>query len=104
MTLLVDISTECIIDITNRTNLQTLGVLVMTRCCIDDGYYCCVVDRFFFFFSNLLEFYDKGYQQMPLSFVIFLYLHVSSLHVSGLYQPIIRGIPSCCLFVTTWFM
>jgi len=48
--------------------------------------------------------YDKGYQQMPLSFVIFLYLHVSSLHVSGLYQPIIRGIPSCCLFVTTWFM
>ena len=47
---------------------------------------------------------DKGYQQMPLSFVIFLYLHVSSLHVSGLYQPIIRGIPSCCLFVTPWFM
>jgi len=41
---------------------------------------------------------------MPLSFVIFLYLHVSSLHVSGFYQPIIRGIPSCCLFVTTWFM
>ena len=48
--------------------------------------------------------YDKGYQQMPHSFVIFLYLHVSSLHVSGLYQPIIRGILSCCLFVTTWFV
>jgi len=48
--------------------------------------------------------YDRGYQQMPLSFVIFLYLHASSLHVSGLYQPIIRGILSCCLFVTTWFM
>jgi hypothetical protein len=31
---------------------------------------------------------------MPLSFVIFLYLHVSSLHVSGFYQPIIRGIPT----------
>ena len=50
------------------------------------------------------RYYDKGYQQMPLSFVIFLYLYVSTLHVSGLYQPIIRGIPSCCLFVTTWFM
>ena len=48
--------------------------------------------------------YDKGYQQMPLSFVIFLYLYVSTLHVSGLYQPIIRGSPSRCLFVTTWFM
>jgi len=46
----------------------------------------------------------KGYQQMPLSFVIFLYLYVSTLHVSGLYQPIIKGIPSCCLFVATWFM
>jgi len=51
-----------------------------------------------------LMYYDKGYQQMPLSFVIFLYLHVSSLHVSGFYQPIIRGIPSCCLCATTWFM
>ena len=51
-----------------------------------------------------LQHYDKGYQQMPLSFVIFLYLHVSSLHVSGFYQPIIRGILSCCLFVATWFM
>jgi len=50
------------------------------------------------------KYYDKGYQQMRLSFVIFLYLHVSSLHVSGFYQPIIRGILSCCLFVTTWFM
>ena len=39
-------------------------------------------------------YYDKGYQQMPLSFVIFLYLHVSSLHVSGFYQPIIRGTPA----------
>jgi len=48
--------------------------------------------------------YDKGYQQMSLSFVLFLYLHVSSLHVSGFYQPIIRAIPSCCLFVTTWFL
>jgi len=50
-----------------------------------------------------LLYYDKGYQKMPLSFVIFLYLYVPSLHVSGLYQPIIRGIPSCCLFVTAWF-
>jgi hypothetical protein len=49
-------------------------------------------------------YYDKGYQQMALSFVIFLYSHISSLHVSGLYQLIIRGILSCCLFVTTWFM
>ena len=49
-------------------------------------------------------YYDKGYQQMPLSFVMFLYLYVSTLHVSGLYQPIIRGIPSRCLFVATWFM
>ena len=57
-----------------------------------------------FSYRAFFKYYDKGYQQMPLSFVIFLYLYVSSLHVSGLYQPIIRGIPSCCLFVTTWFM
>ena len=57
-----------------------------------------------FSYRASFKYYDKGYQQMPLSFVMFLYLYVSSLHVSGLYQPIIRGIPSCCLFVTTWFM
>ena len=50
------------------------------------------------------KYYDKGYQQMALSFVIFLYLHVSSLHVSGFYQPIIRGILSCCLCAITWFL
>jgi len=57
-----------------------------------------------FSYRASFKYYDKGYQQMPLSFVIFLHLYVSSLHVSGLYQPIIRGIPSCCLFVATWFM
>ena len=57
-----------------------------------------------FSYRASFKYYDKGYQQMPLSFVIFLYLHVSSLHVSGFYQPIIRGIPSCCLFVATWFI
>jgi len=31
---------------------------------------------------------------MPVSFVIFLYLHVSFLHVSGLYKPIIRVSPA----------
>ena len=64
-------------------------------------------DHFFslgFSYRASFKYYDKGCQQMPLSFVIFLYLHVSSLHVSGFYQPIIRGILSCCLFVTTWFM
>ena len=56
-----------------------------------------------FSYRASFKYYDKGYQQMPLSFVIFLYLHVFSLRVSGFDQPIIRGIPSCCLFVTTWF-
>ena len=33
-----------------------------------------------FSYRASFKYYDKGYQQMPLSFVIFLYLHVSSLH------------------------
>jgi len=33
----------------------------------------------------------------------FLFL-VSSLHVSGLHGPIIRGVTSCCFYVTIWFM
>jgi len=33
----------------------------------------------------------------------FLFL-VFSLHVSGLHGPIIRGISSCCLYATIWFM
>ena len=33
----------------------------------------------------------------------FLFL-VFSLHVSGLHWPIIRGISSCCLYATIWFM
>jgi len=57
-----------------------------------------------FSYRASFKYYDKGYQQMPLSFVIFLYSHVSSLHVSGFYQPIIGGILSCCLCATTWFM
>ena len=57
-----------------------------------------------FSYRASFKYYDKGYEQMPLSFVTFLYLYVCTLHVSGLYQPIIRGIPSCCLFVATWFM
>jgi hypothetical protein len=32
--------------------------------------------------------------------------HISllTLHVSGLHRPIIRGISSCCLYATIWFM
>ena len=43
---------------------------------------------------------------MQLFFVIFLYLlsSVLSLHVSGFYQPIIRGIFSRCVYAATWFM
>ena len=49
------------------------------------------------------------YQLIPTDatfFVIFLYLlsSVLSLHVSGFYQPIIRGIFSCCVYAATWFM
>ena len=40
-------------------------------------------------------YYIKDHQQMSLFCNISL-LYVSTLHVSGLYQPIIRGIPSCC--------
>ena len=39
--------------------------------------------------------YIKDHQQMSLFCNISL-LYVSTLHVSGLYQPIIRGIHSCC--------
>ena len=49
--------------------------------------------------------YNKNYQQMRL-FVLCLYFLflVFSLHVSGFYEPIIRGISSCCFYATIWFM
>ena len=49
--------------------------------------------------------YNKNYQQMRL-FVLCLYFLflVFSLHVSGLHGPIIRGISSCCVYATIWFM
>jgi hypothetical protein len=43
-------------------------------------------------------YYIKDHQQMSLFCNISL-LYVSTLHVSGLYRPIIRGIPSCCLLL-----
>ena len=49
--------------------------------------------------------YNKNYQQMRL-FVLCLYFLflVFSLHVSGFHEHIIRGISSCCLYATIWFM
>ena len=49
--------------------------------------------------------YNKNYQQMQL-FVLCLYFLflVFSLHVSGLHEPIIRGISSSCSYATIWFM
>ena len=49
--------------------------------------------------------YNKNYQQMRL-FVLCLYFLflVLSLHVSGLHEPIIRGISGCCFYATIWFM
>ena len=49
--------------------------------------------------------YKKNYQQMRL-FVLCLYFLflISSLHVSGLHGPIIRGISSCCFYATIWFL
>jgi len=48
--------------------------------------------------------YNKSYQLMRLLWFFFIYFSLLSLHVSGFYQPIIRGIFSCCLCATTWFM
>ena len=48
-----------------------------------------------FSYRASFKYYIKDHQQMSLFCNISL-LYVSTLHVSGLYQPIIRGIPSCC--------
>ena len=49
-----------------------------------------------FSYRASFKYYIKDHQQMSLFFCNISLLYVSTLHVSGLYQPIIRGIPSCC--------
>ena len=49
-----------------------------------------------FSYRASFKYYIKVHQHMSLFFCNISLLYVSTLHVSGLYQPIIRGIPSCC--------